>query len=411
MDMEQPKGGDEEQVKQETAETVGQEPLTAEDLARFEQELEQKAGEEQVRLEKDVDQKILDRESLISQLKERDSLLTKTRRLLEDYRRFTDPESLAKIKQLEASISQLEKERQEMEQQVESISDTPDVLSKLQAEALGEDYKKEYGPLMREGLRPAMEKMSRLAEEIKTFSESERNPISYSIWERGVAEKRQRAESSGKKAVDFLEKCFGELAGSEFTHSISEAFWKSKSWEEFVQQIEAKRKSLGLLQRREKKAIDAVLHGGEYYFKEYEEAQKEASSSRDAIEKAKKDEKDRKESRLSALAEEYKGAVLIGWEIENKMIELAKERGVSPFGESYGEGCPRFSAQIDSSLTREMEGLAGITKGHSWDEALRRPETRAMFDTWREVVSRAGGSKLAEVNPLEAKKNQEGAQE
>ena len=101
-------------------------PISVEDLDRLKKELEQKVKDEQILREKDTDQKILDRQSLISKLKENDSLLEETRKLLEGYQQLNDPDSVSKVEELESLVDSLEKKAEEMNQQVESISDIPD---------------------------------------------------------------------------------------------------------------------------------------------------------------------------------------------------------------------------------------------------------------------------------------------
>lgn len=407
------KGADspKERPGQETAEGVEQRPPTAEDLDRYKKELEQKIEDERVRREKDTDQKIIDRESLIAQLKENDNLLTETRKILEGYRNLTDSDSVAKIGELESLVGTLEKNGEQMVQQVETISNTPDVLNKLQLEGLREDYRIEYAPLLKE-FNELHSVVFRLGNEIETLSQEK--PSDNSHWESSIGEKKRSAEESKNKAKEFLKDKLKDFDGNEFVQSLLDIFNQSKSSEEIKQQMEGKKQSLGLFQRKEKKAIENILRGGhvEMYFKNYEAAQKEALTSQTNLDDSKKNERERRENTLAALAEKYRSAISKGWEIENRMIELAKERGVSPFGPSY----KHFSKQLASTLDKKMEDQAGFTRFdnrkhemevvyRSWNEATRnRPGTKAMFDTWQEVVNRAGGSKLAEVNPAETQK-------
>ena len=188
-------------------------------------------------------------------------------------------------------------------------------------------------------------------------------------------------------------------------------FNQAQSWQEIQQGLEAKSKSLGLFQRKEKKAIEG-LSRADLAFRQYEGLQKRALDSEKTLDGSKRDEKQRREDKLAELSGKYRDAVLKGWEIENRCVELAKERGVEPFGEGY----EHFSKQLSSTLTEGVERSAGIMKGtdrpnystgaihRNWNEALKKPEVKAMFDTWQEVVNRAGGSKLAEVNPSEVVK-------
>lgn len=117
---------------------------------------------------------------------------------------------------------------------------------------------------------------------------------------------------------------------------------------------------------------------------------------------------------VNIICQEIGDAILKGWEIENRCKELAQERGVEPFGPLY----EHFSKQLDRDLENEMKHLVGLPGSlkideqgigryafPGWNEArLDRPQIKAMFDAWQEVVNRAGGSKLAEINPLEVEK-------
>ncbi|OGN08939.1 MAG: hypothetical protein A3C61_02695 [Candidatus Yanofskybacteria bacterium RIFCSPHIGHO2_02_FULL_39_10] len=412
MSIEHPeKGADSpvEQPKQETVEAVGQKPPTAEDLDRLKKELEQKIEDEKVRHAKDIDQKIVDRQSLISQLKENDGLLKETRKILDGYRKLNDPDSVSKVEELESLVGSLEKKAEEMNQQVESISNIPDVLLKLQSEALGEDYRIEANKLLKE-FYEAQYIVAKLTGEIKTLSQEK--PTDNSSWESSIAGKKRDAERSRGEVKKVFDDVLREFNNSEFAVALLDIFNKSKTWDEIKQQMEEKKKSLGLFKGKEKKAIEAIVHDGELYFRNFEAAQKEAITSQKTLDDMVGGQKQRKEDKLAELSGKYRDAVLKGWEIENRCVELAKERGVEPFGESY----EHFSKQLSSTLTEDVERSAGIMKGtdspnyrtgavhRNWNEALKKPEVKAMFDTWQEVVNRAGGSKLAEVNPLEVEK-------
>ena len=411
MSIEHPENGagsPVEKPKQETIEAVAQKPPTAEDLDRHKKELEQKIEDEKVRHAKDVDQKIIDQQSLISQLKENDDLLKETRKILEGYRGLNDPESASKIEELESSVDSLEKKAEEMNQQVESISNIPDVLLKLQSEALEEDYRKEANELLKE-FYEAQSVVANLGGEIKKLSQEK--PSDNSSWESSIAGEKKDAERSRNEARKIFEDQLKEFNGNDFARSVMDIFNQAQSWQEIQQGLEAKAKSLGLFQRKEKKAIEG-LSKADLAFRQYEGLQKRASDSEKTLNDSKKSEKQRREDKLAELAGKYKDAVMKGWEIENRCVELAKERGVEPFGEHY----EHFSKQLSSTLTDGVERSAGIMKGtdrpnystgaihRNWNEALKKPEVKAIFDTWQEVVNKAGGSKLAEVNPLETAK-------
>ena len=411
MSIEHPENGANppvEQPRQETVEAVVQKPPTAGDLDRLKKELEQKIEDEKVRHAKDVDQKIIDRQSLIRQLKENDDLLKETRKILEGYQKLNDPDSALKVEELEASVASLEQKAGEMAQQVEEISNIPDVLLKLQSEALGEDYRIEANKLLKE-FYEAQSVVAKLTGEIKTLSQEK--PTDNSSWESSIAGEKRDAERSKGEARKIFEDQLQEFKGNEFARSLLDIFNRSKTWQEIQQGIDEIKKSLGLFKGKEKKALEG-LSRAELAFRQYEGLQKRALDSQKNLDDMVGGQKQRREDKLVELSGKYRDAVLKGWEIENKCVELAKERGVEPFGESY----EHFSKQLSSILTEDVERSAGIMKGtdspnyrtgavhRNWNEALKKPEVKAMFDTWQEVVNRAGGSKLAEVNPLEAAK-------
>ncbi len=398
-----------EQPQQETTDAIEQKLPTAEDLDRLKKELEQRIEENQVRQAQDTDQKIIDRESLISQLKENDDLLAETRKVLEGYRQLDDPESLAKIEELEALVDSLEKKAEEMNQRVDSISNIPDVLLKLQSEALEKDYQIEVNELLKE-FYEAQSVVANLGGEIKKLSQEK--PSDNSSWESSIAGEKRDAERSRNEAKKIFEDQLKEFNGNEFARSLLDLFDRSKSWEEIRQGIDEIKKSLGLFKGKEKKALGG-LGKAELAFRQYEGLQKRTSDSEKTLGDSKKSEKQRREDKLAELSGKYRDAVLKGWEIENRCVELAKDRGVEPFGESY----EHFSKQLSSTLTEEVERSAGIMKGtdrpnystgaiyRNWNEANKKPEVKAVFDTWQEVVNKAGGSKLAEVNPGEKLEN------
>ncbi len=411
MSIEHPENGANppvEQPRQETVEAVVQKPPTAEDLDRLKKELKQKIEDKRVSHAKDIDQKIVDRQSLISQLKENDGVLKETRKILDGYRELNDPDSASKVSELESLVGSLEKKAEEMAQQVESISNIPDVLLKLQSEALGEDYQIEARKLFKE-FYEAQSVVANLGGEIQKFSQDK--PSDNSNWESSIAREKRDAEKSRSEAKKIFEEVLKEFNDNEFARSVMDIFNQAKSWQEIQQGLEAKAKSLGLFQRKEKKAIEA-LGRADLAFRQYEGLQKRASDSQKTLDDSKRSEKQRREDKLVELSGKYREAVLKGWEIENRFVELAKERGVEPFGESY----EHFSKQLSSTLSEGVERSAGIMKGtdrpdyrtgaihRNWNEALKNPEVKAVFDTWQEVVKRAGGSRLSEVNPLEAEK-------
>lgn len=411
MSTEDPeKGADSpiEQPEQKTAEVVEKKPLTAEDLDSLKKELEQKIEDERVSRAKDADQKILDRQSLISQLKENDDHLKETRKILEGYRKLNDLDSASKVEELESLVGSLEKKVEEMAQQVESISNVPDVLLKLQSEALETDYKIESDELLK-GFYEAQSVISKVGDEIKVLSQEK--PSDNSSWESSIAGERRDAERSRGEAKKIFEDQLKEFNGNEFARSLLDVFSRSKTWEEIKQGVDEIKKSLGLFKGKEKKAIEG-LEKAELAFRQYEGLQKRALDSEKTLDDSKRSEKQRREDKLAELSGKYKDAILKGWEIENGCKELAQERGVEPFGPSY----KHFSEQLNSSFTEGVERSAGLMKGtdrpnystgaiyRDWNEARQRPEAKAIFDTYQEVIKRAGGSKIVEVNPAEKSK-------
>src|SRR3990167_6338831 len=268
MSIERPENGANppvEQPKQETVEAVAQKPPTAEDLDR---------------LKKEIEQKIVDRQSLIAQLKENDDLLKETSKILEGYRGLNDPESATKVEELESLVGSLEKKAEEMNQQVESISNIPDVLLKLQSEALEEDYRKEANKLLKE-FYEAQSIVAKLTGEIKTLSQEK--PTDNSSWESSIAGKKRDAERSRGEVKKVFDDVLREFNNSEFAVALLDIFNKSKTWDEIKQQMEEKKKSLGLFKGKEKKAIEAIVHDGELYFRNFEAAQKEAITSQKTL--------------------------------------------------------------------------------------------------------------------------------
>src|SRR3989344_1282533 len=98
-----------------------------------------------------------------------------------------------------------------MNQQVESISNIPDVLLKLQSEALEEDYRKEANEVLKE-LDEGQSVVAKLGGEIKTFSQEK--PSDNSSWESSIAGEKRDAERSRNEAKKIFEDQLQEFKGN-----------------------------------------------------------------------------------------------------------------------------------------------------------------------------------------------------
>lgn len=362
--------------------------LSVDNLKQTAEELKAKVEAAKLQREKDVEQKVSERESLIGEAKKNDELLGTARETLEYFTSMQelgqlDKADVKKLEELQILVSSLESQRVEIEKKIATISGRPEILEKLQDAAKKEDAERTIKSLVEQSRTELDPQIDQLATAIKNLAS--RNVSLYQSIER-----QQSAASSAWKKIEGV---FGRASDmlsekSNFDYTLQQIFRDSRSLEELQQKLTEARKSLGIFKGKEKAAVDFILA----QTREFDECRRTAeqlSSLRQQRESLKNES--------AGLAEQFRATLGKSWEVQDKISELG--------GTLSGMGLPidlwyRLQHHIEKFADlQRWEGNRKVGKHEGWLNATQTAEGSALYDTWKSVTENAGGYGLVIRNP------------
>lgn len=368
---------------------------TAEELSQQGADLARKVKEAKHQKEKDIHQKIADRETLIGQMAKNDELLPEARKLLDFYQQLEKvgelpEEEKDKAEEMLNLVGQLENDQEILDQRIASISGHPEIEEKLHEKALQENQVREIEAIDAEAKEQLEPKIMEVALAIKKIANDE---MAYDKYLEEYKEKRHNAFG---KIKELLNQALKDVGGKSQLYNWLQQFNKSDSAaniDEFRQQLTDKRKELGFFQGKEKNAIDNIL-SRETNFKNWAEAQTLANNQKGRLEDL--------QNKIGELSTQYKDIILKGWEFQNKINELS--------GRSNSLSIP---SHLRILLEEKMKVFAdfkrkdkqGMETGQyeQWYDATRDPKNSSLYDLYERIEEKAGGLSLTHNNPKDNK--------
>lgn len=376
--MEKPRGEGQPNFENQAEQEVKQ-PLTAEDLKKRREGLEQRVAAIKKQKEDNIAKQLTDREAMIAEDARLVPLLEEAEGTLEYFETqneqglLTDAKDIAELENLKALVVSLREQKDATLQKYDAIMSNPDVYEKVWEEAHGEKMTRELKD-RREG---ASKEITQRVQEIGNIIEQLSSQREYAY---GEVKKKERdldtAVSALRKVIDEATKELdsGQYKTSEFLKDLR----TPDTYGGYITGAEQYRKSLGLFKGKEKAAVDYVLR--EKY--KFDDADKKAGE----VDKAKQ-YLGTLDSQVDKLAEQYKTLVLDAWAKENEIKkEFPAEGYVSndlPHEVHYG---------LEASLMKRS-GL-GETKDGRWQRPYSTDRKNEKFERlnglFRRIETTAG---------------------
>lgn len=345
-----------EKLPNEKAEVAGAESLpTAQSLQEQMDGLRAQVEAAKREKEKDVEQKLAERESLIADLERNDALFNQANEMLEYFTSIQElgqlqGEGVQKLDELRNLTTSLGEKRAEMDEKVSVISSRPEIQEKLYDAAKQEGVERDVEKILaeaREELEPKIEKMTN---DIRSYTEDvTRREENKKRMERAADVVWQQV----KDVVGRAENMVGEK--SELPRLLKEDVDKATTLPELNQLLVERRKALGFFKGKEKAAIDFILASFSRFARDMASASEgkaaaDASSERNKMELARieKEYQDivsaasEADAKISGLTGgKYRSKTLAGdlmWRVKHKMEDFVDMKGITKRWEQRGGG-------------------------------------------------------------------------
>jgi DNA repair exonuclease SbcCD ATPase subunit len=342
--------------------------------------------------EKDIEQKIPERESLIAEVKKNDELLQTAQETLEYFTSMQqlaplDDEDTKKLEELQTLVLSLENQRVELEKKISTISNQPEVLAKLQDMAQKENVEISVKNLTEQAKAELEPKVDQIAQEIKDLA------LRKNLCWQDLERQRKVANDCWRQITTIVEQAKEKLRGKSDFDSILEKIFRDSSItsEELLQKLSEARSKLGMFKGKEKASVDFISSQTQLFEKYTKD-----NELFDALEGKSNEAK----SETNNIAEQFKAIILESWNIQNKINELLGNH-------TNFSGLP---SNLNSRLTGQMEKIADIRrwegnrqvgKHEGWFNATRSVEGDILYQTWKEVDNAVSG--LIYTNPTSQK--------
>ena len=161
---------DKKSVEPEQALSVG-------DIKKQAEDLRAKVEAAKAQREKDVEQKLTDRETLIAEAKRNEELLATVQETLEyftsmqEFGELKDHADIKKLEEFKTLVASLEKQRLEIDKKVDLIESGPEVLEKLYDVATQENVQRTVKKEFEEASKQLNPQIDQLAKSIKDLAE------------------------------------------------------------------------------------------------------------------------------------------------------------------------------------------------------------------------------------------------
>lgn len=390
-----------EKIKSGEAKTYGEaeklvEPeqaLSVGDIKKHAEDLKAKVEAAKAQREKDVEQKLTDREVLIAEARRNGELLQTTKETLEYFTstqelgELEDPVDVKKLEEIKTLVASLEKQRLEIDKKISGIEDRPEIVEKLYDAAKKEDVERTVNKESEKAHEQLDPQIDQLGKSIKGLAERKD-----SLW-RQKEKQEKEVSAAWKKISDSFARAKDMLGEkSQFGYTLDEVLRQARTPQEIQQRLSEARKELGMFKGKEKAAVDFILSRTQE-FEEYNRANSSASAMEQQLEAAK--------AEGAGLGEQFKTIILNSWEAQSKINELT--------GRAHSNDLPsdlrfRLEHHMESFADlQRYEGGKQVGKYKQWYDANQDSKNRTLYDTWENVTERAGGLNLIYHNPKETK--------
>jgi len=369
-----------------------EEDLSIEGLQKSAEALRLKVAAAQAQREKDVEQKLTDRETLIGEAQKNDEVLRTAEETLEYFTaihklgELKDPADIKKLAEIRDLTALLEKRRLEIDKKIDVISNQPRVLEKLYDSAKKEDLERtveKESAKAREELNP---RIDQLANSVRALSEKKDH-----LYDQ--RETVERAVSSAWKKVEEVFAKAKNMLKSDFRSTLDRILRDNSSSERIKEQLIKAREDLGWLSGKEKAAVDFLLikdrEGGALH--QHRLALTAFADSKQKLEATKAEE--------AGLAEQYKSIILDAWRAQDEINKLT--------GKEHSNDLPNdMNHRVDYHLAKwanikHWEGGKQVGKYDGWHDANKVERNKMLSNTWDYVKNIAGGTTLIYSHPKE----------
>lgn len=355
------------------------EHLSVGDIQRYTEELKAKVQAAQLQKEKDIEQKLTDRETLIAESRGNDALLNTAEEGLEYFTSvqelglLTDPDDLRKLEDLKVLVDSLKEQSGEIEKKITAIAGQPEIFSKLYDAA---EKKNRESDVQKEVERAHAEfdpQVDKLAHDIQNWGR-EKELILRLKDTQDTAQRSARQEIN--KIFDNARNTLKE--GSPLKSVLNGISRKSNSPEEMKDLLVSARKSLGMFKGREKATIDFILSRVQE-FEAWSKANKGLVAEEGGFQKVMDAE--------SGMQEQFRTIILKAWEAQDKINELTGKDN------EYNTLPRALQKRLDDALDKFAKIFVGY-QGRQMQrdeypgrtEAIRgNPVNRQIFDIWENI--------------------------
>ena len=367
--------------------------LSVGDIKNLAEDLKARVEAAKAQREKDVEQKLTDREVLIAEARRNGELLQTTQETLEYFTstqelgELKDPADVKKLEEIKTLVASLEKQRLEIDKKITVIESRPEIVEKLYDAAKKEDVERTVSKESEKTHEQLDPQIDQLGKSIKSLAEKKD-----SLWRQKERQKKE-VSAAWKKISDSFARAKDMLGEkSRFGYTLDEVLRQTRTPQEIQQKLSEARKELGMFKGKEKAAVDFILSRTQE-FEEFNRANSSASALEQQLEAAK--------AEGAGLGEQFKTIILNSWEAQNKINELT--------GRPHSNELP---SALSFRLTHHMESFADLQryeggkqvgKYKQWYDANQDSKNRTLYDTWENATEGAGGLNLIYHNPKETK--------
>lgn len=376
--MEQPPRPDQPVTQEQETERVENTPLTVAGLKEQLEDLRRKVAEARAAKEKDIEQKISDREALIGESRRNDALLDQATETLDYFSEMrelgelNDPADIQKLEELKTVADSLTEKRTEIDRRIKTISEQPEVFEKLADEAQRENRGVEVKKL-REGAKSEFTaRVDQLAAEINAFVPTYNEVLRYDLiddpgvyhtrnqlslfLDKDIYEKLQKVRKSGKSELSIPD--------------LNQLVQAGSNLQEIRQKLESLRNSLGIFRGKDKAVIDLVLAELDRLAPKTAEESEAWRRKREAV-----------EAEITRMAGEYENIVEGVWGVEDQVDQLTEGKPADHFdrdGLRYSNLGSELQDRLNSPDLRREPLLEAVYKRNSAGGSLlygpRRPQ-------------------------------------
>lgn len=346
--------------------------LSVADIKKYTEDLKQKIDAVKQEKERDVEQKLAEREILIGEDRSVEELFLSAREALDYYTamkdlgQLTDKTDEKKLQELQSLVDNLEKQQVAIAKKLTAIESRPEIINKVWEEAEKENLQFDVRQEFADAMKLFSRQIDEMAEAIKQLADK--------IYTNGKQEGLlgSKVDDNWKSFNDLLNQTRNMLGKkSDYAHELNTTVRQNYSHGELGQALMEARKSLGLFSGKEKAAIDFIIKSPAFI--QYKRLQSEIAYS-DEQKKILKEEKNN-------LAEQFRTLFLKIWESQNKINDPGK------IIDGRGDD---LVYKLSEHLARRIESYLGEAMGETekmidWGKVYANPRAHKILNVFQDI--------------------------